>query len=347
MKKQIAMALAASCILGAAGTAFAAEVPNPFDIKFDGSVTLQYRNDERSNAFDPTNNNTRNGFKTTFILNAEKAFNEHFSLYSRLTYQNINGGDAEGPFQDYVDDQYNGAIDAFGFKYNNAGVNYVLGSQAFTLGATGIVYDNGFLGKHALPYALKINGKAGATDLTAIYAKTNYQDDYDNDKFYVLQGQYALNDKTSVGGFYAHTDYGNYTKSLVYNKDSLDYYGVNATYQFTDKLGFVGEYIKSDADRDNKGYIGGLTYAFDKKTTAGLSYYRVEDQAAIVDGNLYSMTTAPFSNASGYIVSVNHKVGPDVTLSASYDTMDKINNEGIAGADNDRNRTKIGVTVSF
>lgn len=344
MKKSLAMALAASFVMSAAGTVFAAEVPNPFDVKFDGSVNVQYRNDERSN-YVAKPDSTVNAFKTTFVLNAEKSLTKNLSLYSRFTYQNFSNGDAEGPQADYIDDKYNGAIDAFGFKYNNAGVNYVLGSQALTIGATGLVYDNGFIGKHALPYALKVSGKAGATDLTGFYAKTNYQDGKDNDKFYGLQGQYAINDKSNVGAFYAHAAYG--VDNGYVTKDSMNYYGVNTSYKFTNKLGFVAEYIKSSADQDNKGVIGGFTYAADSKNTFGVSSYRVEDQAAIVDGNLMSMTTAPFSNAKGYIISYSNKLGTDVTLNASYDTMDKINDSGKAGASNDRNRTRVGVTVNF
>lgn len=350
MKKTLAMAVAASVVMSAAGTVFAAEeTTSPYDFKFDGSINVQYRNDEITKNVSPkwSEDYTANGMKTTITLNLEKGIAKNLSVYSRFTSQGFSNGLAKAKQADYVDDDYNTAIDAFGFKYNNAGVNYVLGSQALTIGATGLVYDNGFIGQHALPYALKVSGKSGATDLTAIYAQTNYQDGYDNDKFYVLQGQYAINDKSSVGAFYAHSTYGDYTKPLVYNKDSLNYYGINTSYKFTDKLSFVGEYIKSSADVDNKGYIGGFTYAFDTKTSMGAGYYRVEDQAAIVDGNLASMTTAPFSNAKGYIVSINHKVAKDVTINASYDTMDKINDQGVAGASNDRNRTRVGITVNF
>lgn len=351
MKKSLAMALAASFVMSAAGTVFAAEVPNPFDIKFDGSINVQSRTDVRTNG--PAADVTASGIKSTLTLNAEKALTNNLSLYSRFTYQGFSNTTAEDKQADYIDEKYNGTFDAFGFKYQNAGINYVLGSQAMTIGATGIVYDNGWIGNHSLPYALKVNGKSGATDLTAFYAKTNYQNGYENDKFYGVQGQYAINSKTSVGGFYAHDSYGAYTTRIdanhnfLYGKDSINYYGVNVSYKFDNKLGFVAEYIKSSADQDSKGYIGSFNYAFDKNTTAGLSYYNIEDQAAIVDGNWASATTAPFSNAKGYIVSVGHKLGTDVTLNASYDTQDKINAVGHAGASVDRNRTKVGVTVNF
>lgn len=346
MKKQLAMALAASVVMSAAGTVFAAE--NPYDFKFSGSINTQFRNDDRTNNFDGSSNVNASGLKTTITLNMEKALTENLALYSRFTHQSFNNKTAKEYQADWVDEDYNTAIDAFGLKYNNAGVNYVVGSQALTLGTTGILYDNGFLGRHALPYALKIDAKAGATNLTAVYAKTNYQDGVDNDKFYYLQGQYAVNDKANVGAFFAHAAYGNNTKNLIVNQDdSINYYGINTSYKLTNKLNFVAEFIKSDADRDDKGCLGGFTYAADNKNTFGASYYHVGDQAAIVDANLHSMTTAPFSNAKGYILSYNYKVNNNTTVAASYDTQDKLNSNGLAGADNDRNRTRVGVTFSF
>lgn len=345
MKKQLAMALATSVVMSAAGTVFAAE--DPYDFKFSGSLNTQFRSDDKTNYSNGDENVNATGLKTTLTINMDKALTDNLSLYSRFTHQSFNNNGAKDQ-ADWIKEDYNTAIDAFGLKYNNAGVNYTVGSQALTLGATGLVYDNGFIGRHALPYALKIEGKAGATNLTAGYAKTNYQDGVDNDKFYYLQGQYAVSDKANVGAFFAHAAYGNDTKTnlIVNNEDSLNYYGISASYKITDKLNFVTEFIKSNADKDDKGYIGGFTYALDNKNTFGASYYRVEDQAAIVDANLHSMTTAPFSNAKGYILSYNYKLNNNTTVAASYDTQDRIN-DGLAGAINDRNRTRVGVTFSF
>lgn len=342
MKKRLAMALAATVVMSAAGTVFAAEDSN--DFKFNGSFTTQFRSDDRTNHYtDP--NVKATGLKSTLTINMDKALTDNLALYARFTHQAFNNQTAQDYQADWVDEDYNTAIDAFGFKYNNAGVNYVLGSQALTIGATGLLYDNGFIGEHALPYAAKISSKVGATDLTAILAKTNYQHDVDNENFYVLQGQYAVDNKTTVGAFFARANY-EATNTTV-TKDNMNYYGINAGYKLTDKLNFVGEYIKSNADDDNKGYIGGLSYALDNKNTFGASYYHVEDQAAISDANLHSMTTTPFSNAKGYILSYSYKYNANTTISASYDTQDKINAEGKAGASCDRNRTRVGVTYSF
>lgn len=348
MKKSLAMALAASVVLSAAGTVFAAEDSN--DFKFNGSFTTQFRSDDRTNHH--TNADVKaTGLKSTLTINMEKPLTDNLSLYGRFTHQNFNNQTAQDYQADWIKEDYNTAIDAFGFKYNNAGVNYVIGSQALTIGATGLVYDNGFIGEHALPYAVKASSKVGATDLTAIYARTNYQhvnsdnEKMHNENFYVLQGQYAANEKTTLGAFFARANYEDMNAAVT--KDSMNYYGLSAGYKLTDKLNFVGEYIKSTADDDNKGYIGGLSYAIDSKNTVGASYYRVEDQAAISDANLASMTTAPFSNAKGYILSYSYKYKENITLAASYDTQDKINDQANAGANNDRNRTRVGVTFTF
>lgn len=339
MKKSLAIALAASFVMTAAGSVFAAE--NPSDLKFSGSINSQYRKDDKSNG----SNAYSSGLKTTLTLNMDKSLTKNLALYARFTHQTFNNDAAERMQADWANEDYNTAIDAFGFKYNNAGVDYVLGSQALTIGATGLVYDNGFLGRYALPYALKASGKSGATDLTAIYARTNY-DQADNENFYVLQGQYAVDAKTSVGAFFARANYEKATNTTV-DKDNMNYYGINAGYKLTDRLSFVTEYIKSNANADDKGYIGSFSYALDNKNTFGASYYRVEDQAAISDAQLTSMTTAPYSNAKGYILSYSHTVNDNTKLAVSYDTIDKINDTAKAGANWDRNRTRIGVTYNF
>lgn len=339
------MALAASFVMSAAGTVFAADN----DLKFDGSFTTQYRKDSRSN-------DTYTGQKSTLNINLEKPLTEQLSVYARFMHQAFNNHKAQSVQADWIHEDYNTAIDAVGFKYSNGGVDYVLGSQALTIGATGLVYDNGFIGEHALPYALKVSGKSGATDLTAIYAKTNYGHvaydgspaayANDNEDFYVLQGQYAINEKASAGAFLAHVNYNPATNGAA-TKENMRYYGINAGYKLTDKLNFVGEFIKSNADKDDKGFIGGFSYAIDAKNTFNASYYRVEDQAAISDAALTSMTTAPYSNGKGYILSYSHAVDKNTKLAVSYDSLDRINDAAIAGANWDRNRTRVGVTYSF
>lgn len=339
MKKRIAALLAASFVLSAS-SAFAAELlPNPAGIKFDGSVSLQYRNDSKPNT------PTYNGLKWTTVLNAEKNIFENVDLYARMSYQYLDNQAEQGGMGDYINDGYNGGIDAFGLKIKSGGFNYVIGSQSLTIGS-GLIYDNGFIGKHALPYAFKMSGKMGATDVSAFYAKTNYQGGLDNDKIYAVEGKYALNDKTTIGALYAHASYGTDNSTAV-GASSANFYGLNGSVKLTDKLNFSAEFVKSNASADNKGYIGSFGYAADAKNSFGFSYYRSEDLSNVRDANFGGMTTAPNANTKGYIVSWNHKLGSNVSFGVSYDSYKIINATAKTGTASDRDRTKVGVTVAF
>jgi len=362
MKKALAVVLVVSFML-LTGTAFAADIPNPLDLKFDGSLTLQYRND--SVKF-PTS--SYNGLKTLGVMNVTKSIGDQFGIYARATYENLGGslnpksnssisGAAYGSPADYANakynSRYNGTIDAFGLTFNDGGWNWKLGSQALTIGQ-GMIYDNGFIGSHALPYAISGTGKVGVVDTTVIIAKTNYQGagmnggTLLNDKFDVLQFGYDVSPKANIGAFYTHWAAGDTNGArAAMGSGSESFYGINTVYKFDGKLSFNGEATKSSANTNNKAYIGGLTYAFDNVDKVSASYYRSEDLSNINDQNFGGMTTAPNANTKGYIFSWGHKFSSDLNLRLGYDSYTHINAAAVTGATNDRNRTTLGVTYVF
>lgn len=352
MKKKIAMTIVASVVMSLAGTAFAADIPNPLDLKFDGSVTVQYRNDGFKNVTDngvPAADTSANGIKTTAILNIDKPITSNFDVYARATYQGyLNDGKNFSDVAAYAaDSKYNGAIDAVGVTYKNAGTFYKIGSQAFTLGATGLVYDNTYLGKHALPYTALVAGKVGAFDYAALYGRTNYQDGVTNDKFYGTQFFTKLNPKTKVGGLWVHEK----VDSIPGVPLSVNVYGANAAYQFNDKLSFVTEYIKANYDNDsfnhdNTGYVGSLTYTPNKVNSFGISVWRVGQNASAYDHNIGRLTTF-WANAEGYSLSWNRQLGTGVTLNVADHIFSHIKDG--AGYDNtaDRNSFRAGVSFTF
>lgn len=356
MKKTLVAALAASFVLGLASTALASDVlGSPLGINLDGSITFQYRNDDFDKYVSSSNpNKSVNDWKTLFVLNANRNIAQNLDLYARFTYESfLNTTDKEfGAARDYIDKDYNGAIDAFGLKYANAGYKYTLGSQALTLGATGILYDNGYIGKHALPYALTVSGKSGATDLTAVIGKTNYQSGKDNDNLYALQGSYALNDKATVGAVFAQVNYGNSALADAEKNKNVNYYTLNTSYKLAPNLTFTAEYLKSDADRDNKGYVGAFSYKPNSKDAFTAAYWRVEDLAAIEDNNFGSMTTF-WGNAKGYTLAWSHKVSQDVTFSIADHNFDSINSTSdgkgtqAGNPGQGRNTFRAGVTIAF
>ncbi|HEY3426493.1 MAG TPA: hypothetical protein VGL27_16975 [Negativicutes bacterium] len=351
MKKSLVMALAVSTVISVAGTAFAADAPKPGGFTFDGGIYNQYRIQRDSNNVSPTPDNTKTGFRTMFKLNANMNITDNLNFYARYTYENINVGTSING-KDFMSNtggnyKYNNAIDAFGLKYNNAGIKYTIGSQPLTLGG-GILYDNWYIGKHANPYAAKIEGKVGATNLMAVYAKTNYQDSIANDKFYSIQGNYNINRKATVGAMFAHVSYGNDTVTrMVFPYTSLNAFSVYGSYYLTDKLTASTEYLKTNAALDNKAYTLDLSYKIDPRNTFGIGYYRAEENTSIIDYNLYDMTATDNNNTKGWNFYWTNKLNKNLTLSVTDFIYTKINATSNTGGGSDRNRFTANLAVSF
>lgn len=347
MKKQLLAALTTSLIVSSLGTAFAADDSSQ-DIKIDGSFSVQYRDQHDSNRISGDPDTIKTAFKSTLTLNVDAPLAKNFDAYATLNYQNINTNANVGFVKDYFnsDKKNNTGLTAIGLKYKNAGYSYVIGSQALTLGG-GLAYDNGYIGKYALPYALNVSKKVGATDLNVIAAKTNYQDGVDNDTFYTVQGSYDVTPKTNLGAMYTHVSYGDTMKNVVKNS-SVNFYSIYGSNKLSDKLTLSGEYIKSDAATDNKGVQANLSYKLDDKNTLGTGYYHVEDQASIYDYNGGGMTTSPNNNTEGYVVSWKHNFDKNISLKVADVNYKIISKNPLAlGTNNDRNRFYSTVTVNF
>jgi|GEM_PF-1489975 len=348
MKKQVIMTLVASFVISGVGTAFAAEDADSA-IKFDGSFSVMYRTQRDNDKVGTAPNTVENGVKSTFMLNVDVPLSPNFDAYSRLIYQKINSN--YGAFAaDYIYNtttQNQSSIDEFGLKYKNDGVTYIVGSQQLTLGA-GLAYDNWYIGQHALPYAINIKGKVGATNLNVIVAETNYQAGIENDKFYVLQGNYDVSTKTNIGAMFAHVSYGKDTVVEMGEPDNkFNFYSVYATHKLTEQATLSGEYLVSSAKSDNQGFITNLSYKLDSKNSVGVGAYYVQDQTCINDYNGGCMTTSPNNNTTGVMLSWNHKIDKNTSFSLADTAYTKIKASSYSGGGSDRNRFSATVSTNF
>lgn len=345
MKKVLLTAIISCLFMSLAGVAGAAT--DSAKVKIDGSLTLQYRTDDFDTA------QAQHDYKSIFFLNAASDLTKNLGVYARFSYEGFaNTADREFPqARDY---NFNisgadGVIDSYGLKYKNAGLNYTVGAQPLSFGMTGIMYDDHFVGKNAIPYAISTKGKVGATDFQAVIAKTNYQG-IDNDKIYEIQGNYAINNKASVGAAYAAVQYGKDNPKIAADmkNNTINYYTLNTTYKLADNLSFTGEYLKSTASQDNQGYYAGLTYKPNKKDTIGAAYWRIEDQAAIIDANIWGSLTYFWGNAEGTTFSYQHKIKKDIILNVVDHNWDNINSapKTTAGG-RARDSFRAGITVLF
>lgn len=349
MKKKLLMALTASLVISGVGSALASD--DGTGVQFDGSLTFHYRSQHDSDYVGGKPDKTRNAFKSTVTLNAQAPLAKNLDAYARFTFQHINaesGAFSRDYFNKPSSDLNNGAIDAFGLKYKNAGYTYVIGSQALTLGG-GLVYDNGYIGKYALPYAVNVSKKIGAVDVTAIAAQTNYQNGKKNDDFYVVEGNYAVNAKTNVGAMVAHVNYGKTTVADYNLSDSnVTFFSVYGSNKLSNKATVSAEYLVGSTSSANQAFQVNLGYQLDKKNKVSAGYYYVEDQANIFDENGGDMTTSPNNNTKGVVVSWTHGFDEKTSLTIGDFNYSKIDKNSISQCvTSDRNRFFTNLSVKF
>ena len=346
MKKQLAATVLITGIM-ASGTAFAADTNtnNNNGVTIDGSLSIHYR--DQSDKSDHKKLD-RNGIKTTLSLNTAAPIAKNLSAYANLNYQIITNNDAPWMADYYpANDDSCAAISAYGLKYKNAGYSYVAGKQSLTLG-DGLAYDNGYIGKNDLPYALSISKKTGNTNISAIIAKTSYQAGIDNDKFFAIQCDYALTHNTQLGAMFAHVSYGKNTINEFALPDStVNFYNIYGTHDLSKLFNLSAGYLKSSAESDNQAYQANLKYKIDKRNTLSVGYYRAEDQSDILDYNIADMTTTWNTNTKGYTVSLVHQFDKNTKLKLGYIDYKKINNTSNIAGTTDRTRLYATAIVNF
>jgi hypothetical protein len=299
-------------------------------IKLSGSINYEFRNDKLDAPNQPVK-----GYKTLVLLNAETNITKSLDGYVRASYEHFSNAAATALFKDFASDHYSGAVDAFGLEYSNADYKYVVGSQAFTLGATGILYDNGFVGKNALPYALNMTGKLGKTDLSAFVGQTNYQSGTQA-KFYVAQASYPIGGKATLGTVLAKWDYGTAV-------GSHNYYTINSTYAPVKELTFSAEYLKSNYSQNNKGYAVAVDYKVDENNSLRAALWRVEWNASILDNGLGYMTTY-WADAKGHTFIWKHNMGKNLTLALTDHVFSQLHSDG---PNVGRSSFRAGITYNF
>lgn len=317
MKKRLLATAVATMLALSTGITMA----SPADgVKLDGSVSLQYRNDGGVNDL--------TSYIGKFILNANVNLDNHFDFYARLGAENLS--DASSTGRDFSSEAYAAnkksaaGIDLFGFNYQNAGYNYVIGRQTAHIGATSTLYSSrGNIGKNAFVDGITMTTKSGVTDLKAVVAQTDNVGSNDAN-IYALSGSYHPSKDVTLGATLAK-----YSEAADRN-----YWAVNAGYNLG-KATFTGEYAQSDAKNDNKAYNITADYAIDEKNSVYVIAHRTE-ASADMGGN------TDFNTAQqGFYYGYNYKFTKDNALSVFYKDNKYI------GSDNKQTSLRTTYNVNF
>lgn len=332
-KKALCAAIAAAFVLTTAGTVFANEV------EFNGKITYQHRENTKDGADDVSTN------RWQFFLNGTAPeVAKNIDLYFRIAGEKFkeSGRDFEVfPGQD-GNDRSVFALDQFGFNYKNAGWNYKLGRQSSLIGATGIIYDStSGIGKHIFADGVTIDGKIGATNVTVAALE---DDGFYNDgkKIYYGSASFKPAEKLTLGGTFARaTDNANLN---VPGKRDLNLWAVNAAYDINSKVNVYGEYVKSNANTEDKAYAVGGSYKFDSKNSFWAAYSRVETNANIRSSENSIVATTFDDSGKGMYYGFDHQFDKTTGLSFFYKDMKEIDP---ASPSFGKNYTSFRTTVTY
>ncbi|MBP2638996.1 MAG: hypothetical protein H6Q72_4903 [Firmicutes bacterium] len=320
MKKAVAASLAAMMLLSAS-TAMAASFP---EFQFNGDVKVHYRWNTADGADDTE------GGKVWFRLNATSEVSKNLTFYIRLTTQRLTGDNIGADFdQGHYHDDHATTLDRIGFMVKGKTFDYNIGRQALFLGKGLLMDSSGYMGTNRGAIdGLTATGKSGATNLTFVAGQA-WMDGDDEAKIYAVDASYSPAKNWTLGATVAEVS------DRTVGEDTT-HYAINAAYT-AGKATYFGEYGKSDANSDDKGYALGINYDLDKKNSVFAIYNRVEANTDLIA----NMTTYD-NNGKGMYYGFSHKIKADTTFDMFYKDM-----KYISGLDAGKGYSSLRTTVTY
>lgn len=314
MKKRLLAAAVAATVVLSTASVFASPV------EFDGTASYRYRVDKNETTSD------EKGSIFKVILNAKTNVAENLDVYARLGVMHLTNANVGSDFTT-AGKTSKGALDQFGFNYNNAGFNYKIGRQSATIGATALLYNNNYyVGRHSMVDGINVTGKTGATSIDFIAAEEDKAGSNDN-RLYGLRASYSPAKDWVVGATLAKYDYA--------GASDTNHWAVDASYT-SGKATYFGEFTKSNASDANRAYDVGVSYAFDDKNTAYVIAYNVQ-----ANGDMGAMTDFE-NNGKGFYYGLDHKFDKSTTGSLFFRQRSVVD-----GASNDNTSFRATVTYKF
>lgn len=277
-KKLLASAIAATVTLSM-GTAFAAE-----PINVSSSFKYEFRNNN-----DSTGKTTANRFQVG--VNFDGKVDANTTFFGRVAGQ-ISDFGTDPSSTDFK-------LDQFGVKVNLDGWNVSLGRQGALLGQGGIFYAGNDIKPISYFDGLVVTNKLGELNFKAVGGKvTNGPSPL---KWYGAQVSGDVNKNINAGLAYANES--------IDSTASANYWSAFTTVKSNDNLAWTGEFVKSNADSDNRAYDVSGTYSWDKNSFT-VAYNNV--QANSVDplnssiGGVYYPNGEAFTNGYKGLTYVYH-----------------------------------------
>lgn len=256
MKKTIALIALGSSI-------FTTSVAMAAPVELTGETSIKYVHEKQEGS------STQSGMVYTLKLMAQAEVNNYLSVYTRFGAQNSRQPQL-GDFNPdaYPDRKSAIAIDQYGLIFKQDKLEYKLGRQNATVGATALLYSrpDTNIGKNNFVDGLSISGTAGVMDITALLAREDNVTN-DNNRVYAIRTGYNPTDNLNLG-----VTIGRFQSSSA---SSTNHWAVDGTYKYG-KNSWTAEFTNSSYNTDNKAFALAWSYDVDNKTAFTVTGFRVE-----------------------------------------------------------------------
>lgn len=305
MNKKLLTTAIVSMMVLSTGAAMAAPV------EIDGSASYRYRSDSNTDTSAVKTNTNGSIYRVT--LNAKTEIAPSLSVYGRFAAQGLS---KEGFGSDMIQKdsgKFIGEVDQFGVIYTANNFTYKIGKQDAVIGGTGLLYDStGFLGKNNGLSAISISGTTGVTSVSILAGQENSYGTIDN-KVYAARASYNPAKNLTLGATFARFA----AAAGSHLGKSANAYAVDFAYT-AGKATYSAEYAKSNMDTKNKAYDLGISYAFDTKNSASVTYFNIQKFATFYqEQDAWEMTGYEAYN-KGFYYSFTHQFTKDTSATLFY-----------------------------
>jgi hypothetical protein len=321
VKKSLMFLLVACFVLGIAGTAMA------FPVDMNGDARFQFRNWQDNIAGSKAENADHNDQLARIRLNFSAPVDENVTLYGRLGLRSTFGASSMDPAKDLLD-QYGVKVkDSNDWTYN-------VGRQGVSMGQGSVISTGNDVGYDARFDGLVASGKLGVVDSKFAVGKTTEialsSGTTPSKNVWGADFSTAVADGLTIGVTGASV------KDMAQGSEAAKYLGINASYTPISNLSLNGEYVKSNADTDNKAYFIGGTYSWDKDNFT-IQYNNVEANG--VDSHLSGISTYVFpfngdrlgadgNKYTGFTYAYNHQLSKAANFNLCYQSLKTANMDG-------------------
>lgn len=314
-KKLIATAVVAMITLFA-GTAFA----DPIEV--NGTIKYEYRNNNDKNAAPSTANQLSLG------LNLSSKIDTNTTAFGRIAGRIRDLGNAN------VGDNFK--MDQFGIQEKMDTWNFSLGRQGAQLGQGGILYAGINIDPLTHFDGLIATSKFGEVNFKAVAGVTSANDS-PRQRWYGVDFNGDLSKDVNFG-----VAFGRKKDTQTATPNDANYWSAYTTIKTGDRLSWTGEFVKSNADTENRAYDFSGTYSWDKNSFT-VAYNHVQLNAADEDNSSIGGVYYPngiayghgFTNTGykGFTYAYHHDVRKNLGFNAYWMSLQPLANS--QGTDNE------------